>query len=69
MKLTPRFYDQQIIACIAEGLTNKEISSSIGLPIRSVRWRVEEIKRRAGLARGDDSKRKMVVLAVRGQLS
>jgi DNA-binding NarL/FixJ family response regulator len=63
MKLAPRFHDRRIIACLAEGLCNKDISKRLDLPDRSLKWRLHKIFTRNGLSYKSDQRR-FIVMAV-----
>lgn len=56
-----------IIAKLAEGLTDAEIASSLGMTDRMVKWRVKRLMLANGLY-GNGDGRLLIVMAIQGKL-
>jgi len=54
--------EQRVKACLAEGLSNKEISDRIHVSVRMVKWHIGHLLRQRGLYGIADARRLIVCL-------
>jgi len=61
--MNQRVTENQILRCLADGMSNKEMADSLGLSRSGLNWRIAQLYRRFGLYSAQDGRR-LVIKAV-----